>query len=71
MTRLHCKTSLGGKVELCSLCTKCQQHSCFLNGILIQDTWLLIFFFSTKYNLLCFFLVVLFLSKLFKPLVLA
>lgn len=45
MTRLHCKTSLGGKVELCSLCTKCQQHSCFLNGILIQDTWLLIFFF--------------------------
>lgn len=29
MTRLHCKTSLGGKIELCSLCTKCLQHGCF------------------------------------------
>lgn len=38
------------------------QHGCFPNGILIQGTWLLIVFSSSRCNLL----VVLFLSNLFK-----
>lgn len=62
MTCLHCKARLGGKVELCYFAPSVSAAGCFPNGILIQGTWLLIVFSSSRCNLL----VVLFLSNLFK-----